>query len=31
VIQEFTFLAGAQHAGDTQQGIEKAIAADGRE
>ena len=28
VIQELTFLAGAQHAADTQQGIEKAIAAD---
>lgn len=27
VIQEFTFLAGALHAGDTEQGIEKAIAA----
>ena len=26
VIQELTFLAGAQHAADTQQGIEKAIA-----
>lgn len=27
-IQEFTFLAGPQHATDTQQGIEKAIVAD---
>lgn len=26
VIQELTFLAGAQHAADTRQGIEKAIA-----
>jgi hypothetical protein len=28
VIQEFTFLAGALHAGDTERGIEKAIVAD---
>jgi hypothetical protein len=28
VIQDFTFLAGPQHAAEAQQGIEKAIAAD---